>query len=241
MNSVLNLTSSSYHQLSSSTPSTPVRVMRSEPSRFKLDLSFNRHGTQKDDRQSFDHEIDPSQVICQGTSFSPSGVEEVEWVEEEWYHHFLKWNFPIRTDSPRGLSWGPYAKPSKLNLRPGRSTSPSSTFCGTKRELELEIPEPEESLHQPKRRRIIPILRPPTPLNSNLAESKLKMTILSPGFVLCTPQATIDETEDKASRLRCRLKKNKLVHIALSPTKPTTPHPPSRIVLCVSNQLKYCT
>ncbi|KAH9822255.1 hypothetical protein DFH28DRAFT_1092319 [Melampsora americana] len=97
------------HPLILPVPFAKPICLTADGSKFHLDMSFNRDGPHRDHQDRSIREIGPLD--------SPSGVEGPPLIpsnivnhasRRQWREHFAKWDFPIRTDSPRGLTWGPY-------------------------------------------------------------------------------------------------------------------------------------
>ncbi|KAG0145684.1 hypothetical protein CROQUDRAFT_107644 [Cronartium quercuum f. sp. fusiforme G11] len=217
------------------------KAITSDPQRFKLDMSFNRHGATINPKRRFACAIDP---LALPPAFPPPKPVPSRLVAnpspKEWESHYRKWSFPTRTDSPRGLTWGPYYSLSPSPTTTNDSLS-SSSSRGTKRTRHMITSDLELSRREPKRRKLLlPILRLP-PCNPLIIRLKLN------------PNRPVDSNEQLILKkhLPCSLSLNHeippvkylqgLVDLIVSPTiiteKKSESH--SRITLCISSQLKY--
>ncbi|EGG00499.1 uncharacterized protein MELLADRAFT_67720 [Melampsora larici-populina 98AG31] len=123
-------------------PSTKPICLTADPTKFRLDMAFNRDGPKRDHNNRFTSEIDPKTLppTIEGPRSIASDITEHAG-KREWRKHWAKWSFPIRKDAPRGLTWGPYHATPEVSLkRPAED--------GT-------------LLEEPKRRRIFTVLRSP--------------------------------------------------------------------------------
>lgn len=142
---------------------SPIISMTADPKIFNLDMSFNRHpSTLIDSALHFNSDIDPLQKLSPGPRPVPSPLPLCPDVHQ-YQALFQTWAFPIRTDGPRGLTWGPYAhEPDEEGDAPGLS-SPTDNCLSIR--SESTISEDEESevfeLSPVKHQRIFPILRVP--------------------------------------------------------------------------------
>lgn len=164
--------------------STQTSMIR-DASFFKLDLAFNRRKVD-DDRCSaagYPPNIMPPSTVPRFIWLEPSPVPE-KASRRAWYEHFQTWAFPFRTDAIRGLTWGPYPTtipkavkrrkgPHKLGQLKVDATASTTTLdpirypaypAEHKKRLRQGIPKYmlNENFRReaPKRRRLIPILRP---------------------------------------------------------------------------------
>lgn len=234
--------------------------------KFPLNMAFNRDNTQRYLIDGATREIGPMD--------STSGVEAPGLIasnlpshasRRQWREHYAKWTFPIRTDAPRGLTWGPYS------LSP--DTSPK------------RLAEDSASVQEAKRRRIFAILPPPRQRlivklkikkiqcmadenNSKTSTSPRKRRLnqsLTDGMIIraqpkrscnsrvpsasqrqVTSRPTGEEDSPEISEYSHHLSRtstpvsHKLVDIMLSPSNEKHSYK-RRIKLCVASQLKYAS
>lgn len=188
-------------------------------SKCKFDLSFNRHGPSVDLTRRYACNIDP---LAQSTSPEPLPVSpsiiSSDPSPEEWSSHYRQWAFPIRTDPPRGLIWGPFREPHPLS-------SPLSPYpISNPPRLKRSHPfHPSLSSAPPKRRRLVVILAVPRqPLIVHL-KIKSHSTLSSHPHELDSAHVGLIPRTGLENMVDLRL----------------LPPPKSRITLCISSQLKY--
>ncbi|EGG07901.1 uncharacterized protein MELLADRAFT_85211 [Melampsora larici-populina 98AG31] len=123
-------------------PSTKPICLTEDASKFHLDMSFNRDGPKRDQHHRFTDSIGPKTLpgLVEGPRLITSDISE-DANRTEWRSYLGRWSFPLRTDPPRGLTWGPYYDPTDLSLK--------------------RLAEENVYSEEPKRRRIITILRLP--------------------------------------------------------------------------------
>lgn len=203
------------------TRTTPAKTAP-QSAQLTLDLSFNRHHESKTYSQTQDSsEIDPF-TIPDHLSDPPTPTTSREPLAEELQAHYQTWTFPIRTDSPRGLIWGPF--PNEESNKIEKSSS------SRKRTTPERVIGPDH-----KRRQIFAILRP---FRHQPVDQPIFKTISKPTVI----QSKITKL---SSRRRSLVKHSidqeaKLVHVSVSPSKIKFKQQ-SRITLCVESQLKYCS
>lgn len=210
-------------------PRTPPISMTADPVKFKLDLSFNRHGPKTNIEKHFACSIDPLAPTPPSRRNRPktSCIEE-NASEEEWKALYAKWSFPIRTDSPRGLTWGPYHNTSEMTPSTSIGTLPSA---GTKRPRTSSNAENQSSGTEVKRQRLVPILR--------LPRNPLIIRLATP------PPQTISHLNSTEAVLPCQTPTSMtctetLTNVLVSPTA-SRPLAKSRITLSRSSKLKYAS
>ncbi|EGG08046.1 uncharacterized protein MELLADRAFT_105391 [Melampsora larici-populina 98AG31] len=123
-------------------PSTKPICMTEDASKFHLNMAFNRDGPERDQNVRFTCGVGPKTLppTVQGPKLIASDISD-DADRSEWRQHWRKWAFPLRTDAPRGLTWGPYY------VRPMASLKRSAEDVTLSKE--------------PKRQRIFAILRSP--------------------------------------------------------------------------------
>lgn len=243
-------------------PHRNPEAMTADASKFQLDLGFNRYGTQQDDGRNFACDIDPLAIADEELTRPSAPLIRQGRSKREWRSyfvtHFEKWSFAVRTDPPRGLTWGPYA--TLRHPLPGEAIFPSLQPCavrGLEQSFEAAILSEEDSLELPQRKPvgIIAILKPPVVISIKLNSRQAILAHLDEfpnDEVLARlrprkrlrPQdlGTIDEEEpvDEVVSRRKRTRKAPIPQVVLSTSEPTAPARP-RIVLCAASTLKYCT
>ncbi|EGG01964.1 uncharacterized protein MELLADRAFT_78903 [Melampsora larici-populina 98AG31] len=152
----------------------PPISMTADPVKFTLDMSFNRHGSNTNLEKRFACSIDPLAPPTSSQSRSDTSSIGENAGEEEWKALYSKWNFPVRTDSPRGLTWGPYHTTPDMTPSTSTASLPSS---GIKRLRTSSNAENKSMVTEPKRQRLVPILRlPRNPLIVRLVMGTSKST-----------------------------------------------------------------
>ncbi|EGG10397.1 uncharacterized protein MELLADRAFT_103376 [Melampsora larici-populina 98AG31] len=140
-------------------PSTKPICLTEDASKFHLDMSFNRDGPQRDHHHRFTDSIGPKTLpgLVEGPGLITSDIPE-DANRSEWRRYLGKWTFPLRTDPPRGLTWGPYYDPREVSLK--------------------RLAEENSDSQVPKRRRIITILRLPEVQPRILIKLKINKNLL---------------------------------------------------------------
>ncbi|KAG0152368.1 hypothetical protein CROQUDRAFT_649762 [Cronartium quercuum f. sp. fusiforme G11] len=212
---------------------SPSPALSSENANFGLNMSFNRHGPTTDPETRFACDLDPLVSAPTFKSHRPVPSEVMEnATPEEWMSHFQRWTFPIRTDRPRGLTWGPFAnlneKSSMKNLSSDSKTSSSSN----KRTLGPLKQEFNSSLNS-KRVRLIPILR-------NLPEPKIMRSKVKSSYPALTKDPAGNTFSTFALDPSASLDSYTCVKVSVSTSKNNVPGQ-TRITLCAASQRKYCS
>ncbi|EGG04636.1 uncharacterized protein MELLADRAFT_108314 [Melampsora larici-populina 98AG31] len=112
------------------------KSMISDSKKFKLDLSFNRIENLNDQlqckspkslnsnqKQHQDQDLLPTLPVSPLPLLSIKNDKPIN--SKELKKIYSNWEFPIRTDSPRGLTWGPFKDESKI--KPVRTRSQHQT------------------------------------------------------------------------------------------------------------------
>ncbi|KAH9812627.1 hypothetical protein DFH28DRAFT_899092 [Melampsora americana] len=210
-------------------PLTPPISMTADPVKFTLDLSFNRHGSNTNMDKRFACSIDPLAPLpsFQRNRLNTSHIDE-NATHEQWKALYGKWSFPIRTDSPRGLTWGPYHIASDIDVSPSTSIGLLSSR-GTKRSRTSSNAENDLLATEPKRQRLIPILRlPRKPLIVRL--------VMAPPQIISQLNSTETMTSCQTpTTMTCVETLTKVIVSAPAPK----PLARSRITLSRSSKLKY--